>query len=156
MTARDTAGSRAALGRVGAILLVFLCPWAVVLANGELTAVLPFALFDPQPFHLTLLQDYLFRFTGGFASLPPFLQAWPLATLALLAALAAAVAAYATGREDPRVTGGLLVLAGITSFRLAFGFLARPNQTAIPVGGFVAIVLAWWLYWPLVRRQFVG
>ncbi|MCT9097007.1 TIGR04206 family protein [Haloarchaeobius sp. HME9146] len=148
-----TADTRAALRRIGAILLVVLTPWTAVLANGEFTLVFPWALVDPEPLHVTFLHDYLFRFTGGFASLPPFLQAWPLATLALGAALAAALVAAATGHEDPRLTGGLLALSGITSFRLAFGFLARPNQTAIPVGGLVAIVLAWWVYWPLVRRE---
>ncbi|WP_439026656.1 TIGR04206 family protein [Haloarchaeobius sp. DT45] len=139
--------------RLAVVVLVGLFPWTVVLANGEYTMVFPWALVDPDSLHVTPIFDYLFRFTGGFASLPPFLQAWPLATLSLVAALVTAVIAATTGHEDPRLTGGLLALAGLTSFRLALGFLARPSQTAVPVAGVLALVVAWRLYWPLVHSE---
>ncbi|WP_435347106.1 TIGR04206 family protein [Haloarchaeobius sp. HRN-SO-5] len=136
--------------RLLALVVVALSPFALVRSNGVVTAVFPAALVDFDPPGATLLTDYLFRYTAGFFGLPPFLQAWPLATLALAGALASAAVGARWGVEDVRVTGGLLLLSALSSLRLVVGILSRPGQTAVPVAAVVAVVVLWWYYWPLV------
>ena len=136
-----------ALRRLLAVAVLALVPWTI-LSGGVFTLVFPFGLVNATPLHLTTLLDYL-RFTGGFAALPGFLRAWPTSVLLYSGALTSAVGGV-FGHEDRRVTGGLLVLAGITHLGLAVGFL-RTGRLAIPLGPFLAFVLAWWLYWPARR-----
>ena len=134
--------------RLLAVLVLALVPWTL-LSGGVLTLVFPFGLVNTTPLHLTPLVDYL-RYTGGFAALPSFLQAWPTSVLLYLGALGSAFGGV-VGREDRRVTGGLLVLAGLAHAGLAVGFL-RMGRLAVPLGSLFALALAWWLYWPAIRR----
>jgi uncharacterized protein (TIGR04206 family) len=134
--------------RLLAVVALALVPWTI-LSSGVLTLLFPFGLVNTTPLHLTTLLEYR-RFTGGFAALPGFLRAWPTSVLLYLGALASAVGGV-LGREDRRVTGGLLVLTGITHLGLAVGFL-RTGRLALPLGPFLAFALAWWCYWPAVRR----
>ncbi len=130
--------------RLLAVVVFGVVPWTI-LSGGVFTLIFPFGLVNTTPLHLTTLLDYL-RLTGGFAALPEFLRAWPTSVLLYSGALASAVGGV-LGREDRRVTGGLLVLAGITHLGLAVGFL-RTGRLALPLGPFLAFALAWWLYWP--------
>lgn len=134
--------------RLLAVIVLGLVPWTIV-TGAVLTFVFPFGLANTTPLHLTPLTDYL-RFAGGFAALPGFLRAWPTSVLLYLGALASAVGGV-LGREDRRVTGGLLVLAGVSHLGLAVGFL-RTGRLAIPLGPILALALAWWWYWPALRR----
>lgn len=139
-------GARRRLVVLGAL---FVLPWTVLLGSGEFTLVFPFGLANTDPPNLTTLLAYL-SFTGGFAALPAYLQAWPVSVLLYLGALASAIGG-ALGREDPRVTGGLLVLAGASHVGLAIGLSRAVDSLAFPVGPFLMFAVGWWLYWPLVR-----
>lgn len=131
------------------VALAFL-PWTV-LVGSDVTLVFQFGLVNADPLHLTNLYDYLFRFTGGFAALPTFLRTWPVSVVLYLATLVSAFAGI-LGREDPRVTGGLLALAGLSHAGLAVGLSRGIGRLAVPIGPVLALAVAWWLYWPAVRR----
>lgn len=60
-----------------------------------------------------------------FASLPPSIRAWPLALAFHLLAAGSATIGVALGREDRRVTGGLLVLAAAATLWVAAGLGVR-------------------------------
>jgi uncharacterized protein (TIGR04206 family) len=53
-------------------------------------------------------------------------------------------------REDPRITMGALVGAGLFQLGPFFGFNRRLGYVAVPVGTVVLLTVAWWYYWPLV------
>jgi uncharacterized protein (TIGR04206 family) len=133
--------------RLLAVAALALVPWTI-LSSGVLTLLFPFGLVNTTPLHLTTLLEYR-RFTGGFAGLPGFLQAWPTSVLLYLGALASAIGGVA-GHEDRRVTGGLLVFTAIAHLGLAVGFL-RTGRLAVPLGPVLAVAVAWWCYWPAVR-----
>jgi uncharacterized protein (TIGR04206 family) len=133
--------------RLLAVVVLALVPWTI-LSSGVLTLLFPFGLVNTTPLHLTTLLEYR-RFTGGFGALPGFLRAWPTSVVLYLGALASAFGGV-VGHEDRRVTGGLLVLTGITHLGLAVGFL-RTGRLALPLGSFLAFALAWWCYWPTIR-----
>lgn len=130
------------------VALSFL-PWTVLVGE-TFTFVFPFGLLNANPLHLTNLYDYL-RFTGGFAALPGFLQAWPVSVLLYVASLVSALAGVVR-REDPRVTGGLLALAALSHAGLTVGLSRGIGRLAVPIGPVLALCVAWWLYWPAVRR----
>ena len=138
--------------RLVVLLALAVVPWTVLVLGGEVTLVFPFDLLNTNPLHLTNLYDYLFRFTGGFAALPAYLQAWPVSVLLYLGALASTVGGL-IDREDPRVTDGLLALAGVSHVGLAVGLSRGPDRLAAPVGVVLMLGVTWWLYWPLVRRS---
>ncbi|WP_096390893.1 TIGR04206 family protein [Halopenitus persicus] len=68
---------------------------------------------------------YLLEQPLSFGALPTSVRAWPLALAFHLLALASAATGVAWGREDRRVTAGLLVLAGIASLSVAVGIGSR-------------------------------
>lgn len=60
-----------------------------------------------------------------YAALPASIRAWPLAIGFHLLAAASATAGVALGREDRRVTGGLLALAAAASLWVSVGLATR-------------------------------
>ncbi|MEZ3164294.1 TIGR04206 family protein [Halorubrum sp. RMP-47] len=60
-----------------------------------------------------------------FATLPPSIRAWPVAVGFHLAATGSATGGVALGREDRRVTGGLLALAAAATLWVAAGLGVR-------------------------------
>jgi len=138
--------------RLAAVVAIVAVPWVVVVSRGEITVIFAFGLVDPAPFHLTTVTDYLFRHTRG---LPRFLLAWPVASLQYGIAVVAAAAAT-RGREDVRVTAGLLTLAGASLLWTAVGFARRPGYAAFPAGTAALWAVVWWYYWPTLRQVFAG
>lgn len=127
--------------RVVALLAVGLLPWVVVVSRGEVGLVLAWGLADPATADVTTLPAYV-RLTGGLA-VSRYLLAWPVATLLYLAAVASAVAGVAVGREDRRVTAGLLVLVGAVLVPVAAGVGRQAGVVAAPVGTAVCWAAAW-------------
>ncbi|WP_129115015.1 TIGR04206 family protein [Halegenticoccus tardaugens] len=147
-TARSASGPAAVL----AILSLSLLPWTV-LGGGDVTFVMPWGLVNPRPLHVFTIVEYFADPRMGYATLPRSLQAWPLALLMYLLALASASVGLATGREDRRVTAGLLVIAGVASLSMTAGFLRRGAPVAVPLGTGALWIAAWWFYWPALRRS---
>ncbi|MFC6732354.1 MULTISPECIES: TIGR04206 family protein [unclassified Haladaptatus] len=146
----DAPSNRATIGRLLALLAVGLLPWTVILLNGQFTLVFSFGLVNTNPLHLTNLYDYLTRFTLG---LPRSLQAWPASTLLYLGALVSAATGF-LGREDRRLTGGLLVFAGGAQFYLTIGLIASLGNRVFPLGMVALWTVAWWFYGPDLRHIF--
>lgn len=136
---------RPAARRLLAVLAVGLLPWTVLQWDGGFGFVFVFGLVNPDAPHLVLLPDYLFRLTGGPASLPRRLLAWPVGGLLWSLAAASAAGGVAVDREDSRVTGWLLVLAGGSLLWFSTG-LGRPDLLALPVGTAVLWAVAWVWY----------
>lgn len=131
---------------VGAVV-----PWSVqVFTARDATWLFAWGLVNTNPFQTTTLVEFLFVYTQG---LPAFILAWPASVGCYLLALGAALLGLWTDWEDPRVTAGLLVLAGIAQLSVAQGFSYQPNRTAYPVGTVVLWTVAWWGYWPRVRSR---
>ena len=130
--------------RLGAILALLAVPWSVqTFAGGRPpTFVFPWGLANVDPVGVTFLWDFLLRYTRG---LPPFITAWPLSVACYLLALTSA-AAGCRGREDRRVTAGLLVAAGVAQLTLARGFSVQPGRVAWPLGTVACWAVAWWYY----------
>ncbi|WP_135663543.1 TIGR04206 family protein [Halorhabdus rudnickae] len=134
--------------RLLAVLSLLVIPWTVLLSDGYVTLVMPWGLFDPFAPHVTLLPEYLAATGGGP---PPFLTSWPVG-VGIYALALVGVAAELFDRGDPRVTGGLLVVVGITQLTVAWGFLRRGEYAlVVPLGTLAAWTLAWWFYWPDLR-----
>ena len=121
-------------------------PWLVVLSDGAVGLVFAWGLLNPDTWHVTTIYAYLFVHTRG---LPDYLLAWPVAVALLLAAVMSAIAGR-WAREDPRVTGGLLVLVGLSILVTARGIGRPPSVVGLPVGTAAVWVVAWWVYWPRV------
>jgi uncharacterized protein (TIGR04206 family) len=84
-----------------------------------------------------------------FATLPPSIRAWPLALGFHLLAAGSATGGVALGREDRRVTGGLLVLAAAAALWVAVGLGVRFGVGAtagwlsvLPVGAVATLLVA--------------
>jgi uncharacterized protein (TIGR04206 family) len=136
---------------VAAVLSLSLVPWSIqVYGGGDVTLLFAWGLVNVSPPGVTTLYHFLFVHTMG---LPDYILAWPLSVAVYLGALGSAVAGWRRGREDPRVTGGLLVVAGVAQFSVAQGFSLQPNRYAIPLGALAMWAVAWWAYWPRVRRR---
>jgi len=132
---------------------VGLLPWVALLnAPGDTTFVMAWGLLNTNPWHVLVLPSYLAA-TQGFGSLPWSLQVWPLSVAFYAGALASAAAGALAGREDVRVTVGLLVLSAVGSAILWWGFVERGTIGAMPVGGVATAVACWWLYWPRLHRR---
>ncbi|PSP79913.1 TIGR04206 family protein [Halobacteriales archaeon QS_4_69_225] len=138
--------------RLAAVASLGLLPWTVILLDGEASLVFGFGLVNTNPPTLVNIYDYLFVHTGR---LPRRLQAWPAGTVLHAGALASAVGGLRSF-EDPRLTGGLLVFAGLAHAQVAYG-LHRAYGTSpamvLPVGVLTTWAVAWWFYWPLVRER---
>ncbi|WP_277554238.1 hypothetical protein [Halobaculum limi] len=75
----------------------------------------------------------------------PLLYRWALASMCWLLALVSAALAF-RDREDPRVTAGLLVLAGALNAAIALQFSIQPLRTEYPVGTLALWAVATWRY----------
>ncbi|QLG60533.1 TIGR04206 family protein [Halorarum salinum] len=126
---------------VAAVLFVGLLPWSVQSFTGG-GFVLRFLWgavgFDPR-LSVSLLSDYPL-FAG-----PPLLLQWASAVLFWTLALLSAGIGFLDA-EDPRVTAGLLALAGVTNLLVALEFGVQPERTAYPVGTLAAWAVAGWRY----------
>ncbi|SFF97477.1 TIGR04206 family protein [Halopelagius inordinatus] len=144
----DTASDRTA---VLAVLSLLAVPWSVqTFPGGDETLLFAWGLLNTAPVGVTTLFEFLFVYTRG---LPDFIVSWPVSVACYAGAVASAVVGWRRGREDPRVTGGLLVLAGVAQLSLASGFSAQPGRTAWPLGTLALWTVAWVVYWPRVRRR---
>ena len=135
--------------RLAVYLALGLVPWSVVNARGLVTLVFPFGLLNYAPLELTDIVSFATVNTQG---LPLFLEAWPVGVGLYVLGLASVVSGLAFDREDPRVTAGLFVFAGLTQVTLVLGFSRRLGTTAFPAGALLLFVAVWWLDWPAVRR----
>lgn len=89
----------------------------------------------------------------SFGALPASIRAWPLAIGFYGLATGSATAGVALGREDRRVTGGLLVLAAAASLWVSVGVAFRfgVGTTAgwfavVPVGALATLAVAAGVY----------
>jgi uncharacterized protein (TIGR04206 family) len=128
-----------------AFLALLAVPWSIqTFAGGRPpTFVFAWGLVNLNPLGVTVLWDFLFRYTAG---LPDYILAWPLSVACYLAALASALGGRLFDREDPRVTAGLLAAAGVAQVSLARGFSVQPGRVAWPLGTLACWLVAWWVY----------
>jgi uncharacterized protein (TIGR04206 family) len=128
-----------------AVLALLVVPWSVQTFVGGRPPgfVFVWGLVNFDPFSVTFIWDFLFRYTMG---LPDYILAWPLSVVCYGLALTSAASGYAFDREDPRVTAGLLATAGVAQLTLARGFSVQPDRTAWPLGTAACWLVAWWLY----------
>ncbi|MFC7041707.1 TIGR04206 family protein [Halonotius sp. GCM10025705] len=136
-----------ALVAVAALLAV---PWVIQFnAPVDLTAVMSWGLLNTNPWHVLTLPGY-FDETQGLETLPWSLQVWPLGFGFYFGALLSAASGVATGREDVRVTVGLLALSAITSVIVWWGLLGRGAAGTVPVGVLATAMVGWWFYYPVL------
>ncbi|MEZ3145128.1 TIGR04206 family protein [Halobaculum sp. MBLA0143] len=76
---------------------------------------------------------------------PPILLRWAGATACWLGAVVSA-ATNQVGLEDPRVTTGLLALAGFLNLLVALEFGVQPTRTGYPTGTAAVWLAAGWRY----------
>ena len=149
--ARVAPGSHSSAGTVLLLLALLAVPWSVQVFSGrDATFLFAWGLLNTNPPSVTTLSEFLFVYTRG---LPEYILAWPLSVVLYGVALASASSGWLRGREDPRVTGGLLVVAAVAQMQLAWGFAVQPTRTAWPVGSVALVAVAWWCYWPAVRAS---
>ena len=134
--------------RLLVLLALAFLPWTAF-ATGDF--VFAWGLVTTTPVHVTTLPDYLFVYTAG---LPQRLLAWPVSTLLYLLALGGSMVGTVFGKEDGRVTGGLLALAGASQLWFAVGMVSRSEVLVIPLGTVLLWTAAWWFYWDDVRGMF--
>ena len=133
-----------------AILTLAVVPWVLQLNGaGDLTAVMSWGLVNTNPWHALLLPSYLDA-TQGFSTLPQSLQVWPLGLGFYCGSLLSAASGVFAGREDVRVTAGLLALSAITSVIVWWGLLGRGAAGTIPVGVIATAIVGWWFYYPVL------
>ena len=143
--------------RLLAVLAVGLLPWTAVVSARGASFVFSFGLVNTGPLGLTNLYDYLFVYTAG---LPERLQAWPLGVILHAGALASASGGL-RGFEDPRLTGGLMLFAGVAHAQVAYGLYRTyvgtgASAVVLPVGALAAWAVAYRYYWPLARERGLG
>ncbi|MFC4549222.1 MULTISPECIES: TIGR04206 family protein [Halorussus] len=132
-----------------ATLALLFVPWTIL---GGRDFVFLWGLATLDPVHVTTITDYLFVYTAG---LPRRLLAWPVSSLLYLLAVGSAAGGLLVGREDRRVTAGLLVLSGVSHLWFALGMVRRSTLVAIPLGTVLVWAVAWWFYWPDLRAMVV-
>ncbi|WP_313692797.1 TIGR04206 family protein [Halorarum halobium] len=144
-----TAGRATPARVVAAVLLVGLLPWSVqTFVGGEVLFRFVWGAasargglvqsFDPR-FAVSVLTDYPL-FSG-----PPLLLRWVLAALVWTLAVLSAATGFVDA-EDPRVTAGLLALAGVSNLAVALEFGVQPGRAAYPVGTVTMLAVAGWRY----------
>ena len=127
---------------VAAVLLCGLVPWSVQTFVGG-SVLLRFvwgAVSIASGFPVSVLTDY--PLLDG----PPLLLQWALATLFWTLSLVSAATGFVDA-EDPRVTAGLLALAGVSNLAVALEFGIQPGRSAYPVGTLALWVVAGWRYY---------
>ena len=135
--------------RLLAVVALAAVPWSVLTYPGGVAFLFPWGLLNLDPPGVTPLYDYLFRYTAG---LPDYILAWPVSVGCYLLALASVAVGVAAGREDVRVTAGLLVLAGLAHLSVASGFAVQPGRTGYPAGTVALWAVAAW-HWPAVHAR---
>jgi len=139
------------------VALLGVLPWTVLHSAEGTSFVFSFGLVNTDPLGVTNAYEYFFVFT---AALPGRLEAWALGIIFYAGAIASACAGLVR-REDPRLTGGLLVLAGIAHARVAYGLYrvyagSGTSAVVLPVGALAAWAVVWYCYWPLARDRGLG
>ncbi len=167
--AANTANARGPVARIGwALTLALLAvPMAVIPAGGDLTVVSLWGFVNagasgPEAgLGGYTVWAYFLDQSRPFAALPASIRAWPLAIGFHLLAAASAAAGVALGREDRRVTGGLLVLAAAASLWVAVGLATRFGVgatsglfTVLPVGAVATLAVAVAAYGRDLRNAF--
>jgi|APHM01.1.fsa_nt_gi hypothetical protein len=133
------------------ILALVALPWSIQVFDArDATFLFAWGLVNTNPPMVTPLPDFLLVYTQG---LPEYILAWPLSVLAYAGTLTSAVSGVIFDREDPRVTGGLLLIMAVAQLRLAWGFSFQPYRTAWPIASACCLLIAWWFYWPRVRTR---
>lgn len=137
-----------------AVLLLGCLPWGVLSSGDDVALVMAWGLFRPSTLHVYSLYDLLTESWPSYRMLPHSLRVWPIGTGLYGLALASAALGALAGREDPRVTGGLLVLAGIAALWVTAGAAGRsePGVIAIPLGTIGLWFVAWRWYGPALRN----
>ena len=138
--------------RLLAVLLVGCLPWTVLVLRDGLGLVFSFGLVNTSPLHVVHLYDYLFVHTAG---LPRRLQAWPVGVVLHAGALACAVGSL-WDREDPRLTAGLLLLAGVAHAQVSYGLYriyGGVGPLVVPLGALATWTVVWWYYRPRVQER---
>ena len=131
--------------------LPLVLPWSVQsFGAGDPTVRFVWGLLTTGPPALTTLDRLLLVHTAG---LPEYILAWPLAAGLYALAVGAAGLGVAAGREDPRVTGALFVLAALADLTVVGGVSVQPTRTAYPVGATLCLVLALGVYLPAARER---
>lgn len=148
--------SRSSVGRrFLAFLAVFAVPWAIIRwTNPDGTtgwgAFFAYGLggvLGPLGDRFVALPRYL-SMTGP---MPYWQQAWPTGAFLFACAFASAALAL-VGREDERVTGGLLVMAGAAAGLHALGLALSEGLFVLPVGPLACWALAAAAYRDAVQR----
>lgn len=137
-----------------AVLLLGFLPWSVLWQGNDLAFVMVWGLFHPGDFHVHSLYVLLTESWPSYWLLPHPLRVWPIGAVLYGLALASAGGGALLRREDLRVTGGLLVLAGIAALWVSIGLATRTqgDVIAIPVGAVGLWLVAWWWYGPALRN----
>jgi uncharacterized protein (TIGR04206 family) len=138
--------------RLAVIAALAVVPWTVILIYGEVTLVFPFGFFNTNPPELIDIYRLLIVAKGGLPRNPELL---PVSIILWAVALASAAAGL-VGHEDPRFTAGILVLAGLSHFGVAYAFSHRLAYTPVPFGAVLMLVVAWWYYWPSLRATMMA
>lgn len=134
-----------------AILAAGLPPWSIqVYFDGPVSFLFPWGTTTPSTGSLTTIYHYFFVYTAG---VPGYVLGWPVSVGLWALALVSAVVAVRFGRDDARVTAGLLVLAGVAQFDLALGFSFQPGRVAVPLGTAMLWAVAGWVYWSAARAR---
>lgn len=132
------------------VLSLFVLPWSAFLYDrGPATLLFAWGLLSPASLHITDVYSYFFVYTRG---LPDWVVVWPVGIVCLVFALISAGRGLIRGREDLRVTGGLLALVGVAALLVSLGFSGQPGRVGIPIGAAVAWVLAG-SYWLRLRTR---
>ncbi|MFA9517688.1 TIGR04206 family protein [Halopenitus sp. H-Gu1] len=143
---------------VAAVAGLLAVPVAIAAGDGGYAFVMMWGLLDPgwtglgDGVHVYPIWAYLSNHPIGFEALPASIRAWPVGFGFHVLALASATSGATIGREDRRVTGGLLVLAGLASVSVAFGITTRYGgigtspTTFVPLGAIVTWVVAFAIY----------
>ncbi|UIP00263.1 TIGR04206 family protein [Halobaculum sp. CBA1158] len=125
-----------------AVLACGLLPWSIQVFADSGVPFLRFVWgglsFTPVIYARTL-PEYL-ALSGS-----PLVFPWVVAAACWLLAVASASLAF-LDREDPRVTAGLLVLAGAVNASVAVRFGIQPLRTGYPVGTVALWTVAAWRY----------
>lgn len=147
------------------VVALLAVPMAVVPADGDVTFVSLWGFLntatagagygiDAYP-----VWSYFLDQPRSFGSLPASIRAWPLAIGFYLLAAASASSGVGLGREDRRVTGGLLVLAAAASLWVSVGVATRFGVgvtsgwfSVLPVGAVATLAVVAGAYRRDLRR----
>lgn len=165
MARADDDGDRPAAGgtprrRLAVLLVLVGVPWTVILVGDDVvTLVFLPALVTSlggggagESVHVVPLWE-LFAAGGG---LPRNAELLPVSVLLYLSGLASAASGALRGREDPRVTASLCLLAAVAHLGVAVAFRHRPAYAPFPVAPLLLVGVVWWYYWPALRETLLG